>query len=438
MEHMSDTLFARFIAMLDDETFSDIRRIAGERPLLFSEFETLPLPNGITRPQAWTLLSTLRKTMAVTIPLTDAQGRKGWYVPTKSIARNLAEIDRACKVGSVLDLAISSKNATYFLLESNIDDAIESIRGDGMTIGHERVRELILEERAPESPEEQLVVNVRRIQRNLPALAHVPCTPDMLDELYAQLAQGVGDQTTEPMPEMPFVWEKAQLGRAESLALVADVIEGRGIDREEHPLLLAQCIRHVFMGHLPLPAWNGAAAAIAMKLLYLKAGLPVLVHVPIMKAQRDWMAGLYRPPLVSVETKDCETLVGDEVDFTAYVDVYTKLVTIKIAEMEAEFNRIVKRDAELSHDLQGTFDINHRQRMLLQQALDNPEAAFKIEAHRTMSNIAYATARADLLGLVELGFLRKTRREHAFVFTVEPDLRRSLASFLDRKRANRE
>lgn len=437
MEGMSDDLFARFVAILADESFSEIRRIAGQRPLLYSEFRTLPLPDGVTESQAWTLLSTLRKTMAVTIPVTDGRGKKGWYVPTKSIAENLAEIDRSCKTGSVLDLAMSSKNATYFLLESSIDDAIESIRGDGMSIGHERARELILEEREPESPEEQLLANVRRIQRSLPEKAHEHCTPKLLSELYEQLSWNMGAQTTASIPETPFVWQKAKRGSEESLEIVANIIEGRRIDREEHPLLLAQGIRHIFMSHLPLPAWNGAAAAIAMKLLYLKADLPVLTHVPVMKAQRDWMGGLYRPPLVSAEPKDSETLVDGEVDFTTYVDVYTKLAVIKIHEMEAEFNRVVRRDTRLSHDLQGVFDINHRQRMVLQQALDNPEAVFKIETHRAMNNIAYATARGDLLGLSELGFLRKTRKEHAFVFTVEPDLRRTLSAFLGTKRRGR-
>ncbi|RNL20651.1 hypothetical protein DMP07_03455 [Slackia faecicanis] len=437
MEGMSDDLFARFVAILADESFSEIRRIAGQRPLLYSEFRTLPLPDGVTESQAWTLLSTLRKTMAVTIPVTDGRGKKGWYVPTKSIAENLAEIDRSCKTGSVLDLAMSSKNATYFLLESSIDDAIESIRGDGMSIGHERARELILEEREPESPEEQLLANVRRIQRSLPEKAHEHCTPELLSELYEQLSWNMGTQTTASIPETPFVWQKAKRGSEESLEIVANIIEGRRIDREEHPLLLAQGIRHIFMSHLPLPAWNGAAAAIAMKLLYLKADLPVLTHVPVMKAQRDWMGGLYRPPLVSAEPKDSETLVDGEVDFTTYVDVYTKLAVIKIHEMEAEFDRVVRRDTRLSHDLQGVFDINHRQRMVLQQALDNPEAVFKIETHRAMNNIAYATARGDLLGLSELGFLRKTRKEHAFVFTVEPDLRRTLSAFLGTKRRGR-
>ena len=436
MEGMSDDLFARFVAILADESFSEIRRIAGQRPLLYSEFRTLPLPDGVTESQAWTLLSTLRKTMAVTIPVTDERGKKGWYVPAKSIAENLAEIDRSCKTGSVLDLAMSSKNATYFLLESSIDDAIESIRGDGMSIGHERARELILEEREPESPEEQLLANVRRIQRSLPEKAHEHCTPELLSELYEQLSWNMGAQTTASIPETPFVWQKAKRGSEESLEIVANIIEGRRIDREEHPLLLAQGIRHIFMSHLPLPAWNGAAA-IAMKLLYLKADLPVLTHVPVMKAQRDWMGGLYRPPLVSAEPKDSETLVDGEVDFTTYVDVYTKLAVIKIHEMEAEFDRVVRRDTRLSHDLQGVFDINHRQRMVLQQALDNPEAVFKIETHRAMNNIAYATARGDLLGLSELGFLRKTRKEHAFVFTVEPDLRRTLSAFLGTKRRGR-
>ncbi len=172
MEHLDDRLFAQFIAIIQSDEFSAMRRIAGDRPLPFSEFKTLPAPAGITQEQAWTLLCAMRKTVAITIPLTDAEGRRGWYSPTQSIARNLAEIDRACKENSALDLAISSKNTTYFLLESNIDDAIEAIRGDGLSMGHERARELILEERLPETPEEQLFANVRRVQHALksPAL----------------------------------------------------------------------------------------------------------------------------------------------------------------------------------------------------------------------------------------------------------------------------
>jgi len=42
--------------------------------------------------------------------------------------------------------------------------------------------------------------------------------------------------------------------------------------------------------------------------------------------------------------------------------------------------------------------------------------------HQTVHRVVYATARADLLGLVDLGFLRCSRQGRAFVFTPAPGL----------------
>lgn len=418
-----------FVELMRDDAFVAMRRAASEAPLAYDEFTRLPKPHGISYGQAWRLLCALRRQLAVTIPLLDDQGRKGWYTPTKSIAENLAALDRKCRAGSVLHNAIVSRNSTYFLLESAIDDAIEAIRGDGLRIGHERARELILEERAPETPEERLIVNARRAMRALDAYDAQPCTPATLRAIHAAVADGMDPQSSPSIPERPVHWKHKERSDEETLALIARIIDGEGVDRREHPLILAQGVRHLFMAALPLPSWNGTVSAVAMKLLYRKAGLPVLAYVPLMKAQRDWMSGAWRPDGCRAP-EACEDLIDGEVDFTPYVDVYSKLACLELAEMEREFNRMVQRDARLSEELRGTIDINHRQRMLLQQALNNLDAVFRVETHRAMCNIAYATARADLLGLAELGFLKRTRAGHAFEFTATGDLRRSLDAFL--------
>ena len=63
---------------------------------------------------------------------------------------------------------------------------------------------------------------------------------------------------------------------------------------------------------------------------------------------------------------------------------------------------------------------------MLSRALDHPEASFRIQTHKRHYRVAYATARADLLKLADMGFLEYARGKRAFVFTPSPGLRAAL------------
>jgi Fic family protein len=75
-----------------------------------------------------------------------------------------------------------------------------------------------------------------------------------------------------------------------------------------------------------------------------------------------------------------------------------------------------------------TLQINHRQSALLLNALKNPGKHFTIEMHRRSHGTSYQTARADLLMLVEGGFLEQFREGKAFVFISAPNLQGRLRS----------
>ena len=105
-------------------------------------------------------------------------------------------------------------------------------------------------------------------------------------------------------------------------------------------------------------------------------------------------------------------------DYTIHIDVATGLVRKKLDEVEAELKRMLKRDEAFVRALRNDVDVNHRQRSVLQMALSNPEAVFRIESHQKTHKVAYATARADLYGLVDLGFLKCVRTKRAFEFPV--------------------
>ena len=159
---MSDATVRQMISLLKDPVFCGLRVLADERPLTREEFEMLAMPEGVSREQTWDILNALRRQTAVELPFRDGEGRRGWYYPTRSIVANLDDIDKRCHAGSWLDLAVRSRNATYFLVEAHVDEAVATLKEDGLSIGYEKAREVLLSERDPETSEERLLLNWHR------------------------------------------------------------------------------------------------------------------------------------------------------------------------------------------------------------------------------------------------------------------------------------
>lgn len=425
-EAMTDATVRQMVALLQDPVFCGLRTLVDEHPLPRTEFDALETPAALTREQTWDVLNALRRQTAVELPFRDGEGRCGWYYPTRSIVADLDDIDKRCHEGSWLDLATKARNTTYFLVEAHVDEAIATLQEDGLSIGYEKAREVLLAERDPESFEERLLLNWHRAAWDLEELADAPCTPDTILAVYERVACGVEGQTTRPSRQSSRLWKRKQLDRPAALELAAKLIEENSGAYDEHPLLLALGVRHLFMSVLPLPAWNGMVCSLMMKLLFRKTHRPVLAFVPIVKASREWERGALRPPAVMSSVADAEVLIGDEVDYTIHINVTTQLVRRKLDEVESELKRMLKRDEAFVRALRDDLDINHRQRAVLQVALSNPEAVFRIESHQKTHRVAYATARADLYELVDLGFLGRVRTKRAFEFPVTPGLRQLL------------
>lgn len=416
----------RLIALLKDPALANLRRLADEHPLPRAEFDAMIMPESLTRDQTWDILCTLRRQTAIELPFRDGGGRKGWFSPTRSIQADLDNINRRCSEGSWLHTAVTSRNTTHFLVEALINEAISTIREDGLDIGYEKAREVLLDEREPETKEERLLLNGHRATWELGESLDEPCTADRLLRIYEAVSEGVGEQTTPSALQESRLWKPKRLDATSTLALAARLVNLVDDPDTEHPLLLALGIRHLLMSTLPLPSWNGTVATLAMKLLFKKAHLPVLCYVPVTQACRDWAGGVLQPPAVMATIRDAQVLVDGEVDYTIYMGVMTRLVRQRLDEVEAELKRVIRQDETFSRTIREDLDLNHRQRHVLQVALSDPDAVFKIESHQKTHRVAYATARADLMKLVDLGFLGCVRTKRAFEFPVVPGLRKRL------------
>ena len=68
------------------------------------------------------------------------------------------------------------------------------------------------------------------------------------------------------------------------------------------------------------------------------------------------------------------------------------------------------------------------QHVVISDALRNPDAWFTIHAHERRHRVAYATARADLLGLEAAGLFARQLAGKQFVFRPAGDLAAQLSA----------
>jgi Fic family protein len=178
---------------------------------------------------------------------------------------------------------------------------------------------------------------------------------------------------------------------------------------------------------LPLPDWNGNVASLLYRLYCLKHQYPVLAYLPFSRVLLDWEEGSIGPPhVISSELpRQYVDEHGDE-DHTPGITLALQLAHHELLQL-LNYTRLRKqRDERVLASLQNDPSLNHRQRSILSRAVRHPDAEFSIRYHRSNHSVAYATARADLLALVDKGYLIQQKRQKAFVFRPHRDLQTRL------------
>jgi Fic family protein len=115
----------------------------------------------------------------------------------------------------------------------------------------------------------------------------------------------------------------------------------------------------------------------------------------------------------------------DDNDLTYFVLHQLGVMLRAIDELQEYLGRKM-REVRDTEQLLKTTNLNHRQVALIGYALRTPGATFTFRTHQTSHNIAYQSARNDLLDLEALGLLRKRKTGRAFTFFPVDDLAEEL------------
>lgn len=421
-------------ALLEDESLQVLLHRSARECLSWEEFLRMRLPQGMSAMDAWELLGGLRRSSALYFPITDVRAWAYWYTPTHGINATLSLIECMCRWGSPLHNAVSHAGGQQFLVRSRIEESVASVQLDGLIMPPEQTRDLLSSDRAPRSANERLVSNTVALMSRLDEYAGRPFSHELLMGLHDQVLEGVDvDQLKIAARHRGFGQEDfpdellAEFADRQ-IDQICDYANGTTGDPFDHAIVRALVIRESIRGYRPLPVANGAVARLAFALYALKNGLPVLAVLPISKASLEWEAGRTSIPSFSEHVTLYKYSRHEEYDLTPFVTITTQLTLQALQDLGGYIDRSTQRDKEIRTALQEDVLLNHRQRSIIARALRKSDAEFRIRYHKTKHNIAYATARADLVDLADKGYLVQEQVGKAFVFRPHPELKSHLAA----------
>ena len=105
---------------------------------------------------------------------------------------------------------------------------------------------------------------------------------------------------------------------------------------------------------------------------------------------------------------------SDGGDLTYFVAHSLRVVELALHDLQLYLER--KQEQKMAPSLPGIEGLNARQKALLEHALAHPKARYSFALHQNLHGVVYQTARSDLLGLEERGFLQREIEGKKFVF----------------------
>lgn len=371
------------------ETFPDILgRVLNISPLVrgeyrhWDEIRHLDPPRGLTSEEWWLGIKLARSSLLKAIPLVDTSRKPFGYATPDPILRKLHEIDQsACGRIRMSDEVTNPATRDRYILDSLIEESITSSQLEGASTTVDVARQMLRSGRKPTDRSEQMIVNNFGAMQFVRKHGGEPLTPQLVLELHRVVTEDTLDEQ--------FV----------------------------HPVVRA-VILHFWIGYdHPFVDGNGRTARALFYWAMITEGYWLAAYLSISRVLRN-APGQYARSFLHTET--------DDNDLTYFLDHQLGVIRRAIEDLQVDVDRKIQQVREVESLLQGSADLNHRQLALLSHAMRHPGARYTIRSHERSHDVAYQTARTDLLDLAERRLVRMWKRGRAYQFEAPADLRARL------------
>ncbi len=393
-------------------------------------------PSHLSHEEWWLAIKLARRTLYKEISHSDKNGKPFVYAEPGVVRRLLHEIDIHGGGEVKASEPVANPNTRdIYLINSLIEEAITSSQLEGAATTRKVAKEMLRLKRKPRNQSETMIVNNYHAMEFVKEISEEDLTPDLICELHKILtvntldspdAAGklrssddirvvdLRDSTEVHVPPKP----KELAGRMQKLCDFANP-DSKGDFL--HPVVRAIILHFLLAYDHPFEDGNGRTARALFYWSMLKQGYWTMEFISISRILKEAPAK-YTRAYLHTETDD-----NDVTYFIVYqLGVVKRAIDDLLLYLKRKAGEIktVERMIRKSPRLQGL--LNHRQISLIHRALKSPESVFYVRSHRGAHNVTYDTARTDLLKLVDLGLLEKTKIGKAFVFNAVGGLEQKL------------
>ncbi len=395
-------------------------------------------PEGISSEEWWLGIKFNRMQARQSIPLCSKSGKAFNYTINNLVMSRLHFIDSMAggSLRSDSSTTLNRRNGANYLVTSLEEESIMSSILEGASVTRADAKSMLRENRNPNSVDEQMIANNYRTMQQIIAWKDEKLTPERLLSLHRLMTEGTLDT---PAREGSWRQETDHVRIEEELtgeviympppaARVPQLMQSLcdfANDYEDgqylHPVLKA-IILHYWLAYVhPFTDGNGRTARTLFYWYMLRHDYWLFEYITISKEIRSKKNGrsyydAFRH--TEMDDKDLNYFISDQ------------LLTISRAiESFYEYIRSKKKEQDaLLVQLRSQLTLNARQREVVTTLLKDSELVLTFEAHANTFRVARQTARTDLLGLAELGYLLHQKQGRTNVFMAAPDLEKRLAS----------
>jgi len=386
------------------------------------------IPNKTNPEYIWVLIKTFRSQQFKPIKFND------WifkYLLLNDAQRKLHLMDKGTAGHLETDLeSINTGGRGRYIISSLMEEAIASSQLEGAATTRKIAKEILRLKRKPRNYSERMIVNGYETMQKMTKMKDRTLTPEIILKLHKNITKDTledkNDEGRFRDNNEIFVGDPLEYGKIYHTppdykkinGLMEDFCEFASNDEGEfiHPVVKG-IILHFLIGYIhPFSDGNGRTARTIFYWYMLSRGYWLFEY---MSVSRIILRSKTKYGLAYLYTET------DENDLTYFINYNLDSIDEALHDMEAYIGTKQKEYSEALDLIQGINDINLRQAEILKNFMRRPEKNFVINEIMATYNVAYDTARNDLLHLTELGYLEKTKIKNKFVFKLlEHDINR--------------
>lgn len=408
------------LAFFNSKEFRAALKSVLEEPTRYSDFLRFPMPEGYSHAEIWSIILALQKELGQTSKVKPWFKNLGkdevWYYVPKTTLRDLDSLSSIAATQSHLNRYVrrNEKN-DQGLLPAVWEEIASLARRDGLPVTEREIKELWLGNSRAANAAEQVIVNLSTAFYDIKKLVHNNYFSRVLiTNIHEMIVHGVGELELIRQPYFSVnLAEQARLTSPEYVSETLDAIVQtvRSISTMQDIIIEANEISYCLWDIPYVPSLRCLTEFLIRRAYFLLQDLPAFSYFPF-SSKIEQLNGPYVQTHESENTADGQEGINSTWIYAGGVKAYLESARDMIAtieQLETESNNITAR-------IENMASLNARQKVFAINASQNPTKAYKVQDYIAMHDIAYATARQDLLALVNMGLLSMRKDGKAFVF----------------------